>query len=136
MTLIKQINESSCFLACLESLFADAGRSVTQHQIIQDFPTETYKRLGAFDLLYVKRLEDAYGFELRITKPIDIIRRGDLIGAENMLGQGSHHVVRFVEHTGTDRIKVMDPKTGAFKEWSGADFILFDCYRCEITLTR
>jgi hypothetical protein len=136
MIKIAQQNEFTCFLACMESFFKDAGNDTTQQKIIEDFPIECHQGLwneGVFDFDSTNRAKLAAKYSLKISEIVeapefDSLKSGDFIGAERMKDQNSHHIVRFVEFSGNDKIKVMDPKTGDFDFWSKEEFSRYKCY--------
>jgi hypothetical protein len=144
MTIVQQITDCSCFLACLESFFADAGREVTQQMIIDAFPEETHKGCeneGQFDLVGAEgatnaiRLQDKYGFKWTFRKSdFGELHPGCLIGAENMKDQGRNHIIRFFEYAGAERIKLMDPKKSDFDFWTRAEYLRWQCYVLDVLL--
>jgi hypothetical protein len=144
MTIVHQITKDSCFLACLESFFFDAGQEVTQQMIIDAFPEETHKgssQEGLFELkgatafANAERLQKKYGFKLLYkAADFDTLGTGDLIGAYNMKDTGCNHIVRFFEHADVDRIRVMDPKIRGLDCWTRAEFFRYSCYLFNVTV--
>jgi hypothetical protein len=143
MTIVRQINDYTCFLACLESFFADAGTKRSQQAIIDDFPEETHKgslNEGLFELTgpqgstNAENLQKRYGFKMAHRQPdFDRLSKSDFIGAENMKDQGCNHIVRFYEHADCDRIRVMDPKICGFDCWTRAEFLRYRCYVLKVS---
>lgn len=144
MTAVSQDTDFSCYLACLESFFKDADRTVTQESIIDSFPIECHRGLaneGEFDFNETNntKLEEHYGIRIK-SKPKPALfadlNHSDFIGAENMKGQGVHHIVRFESRICSDKIRVMDPRNGSFEDWTEADFNNYKCYVFSVSIRK
>jgi hypothetical protein len=131
---VRQNTDWSCYLACLESFFADCGEMVTQSMIIDDFPTESHKGLeneGEFDFTPDNNAKLCAKYKIQIAHRIAAfteLQEGDFIDARRIKGQGARHIVRFLKFIDRDHIQIMDPKIGGWDIWSQIDFNAFESW--------
>lgn len=144
ITCVKQINEYTCVLACLESITVDRGDRITQEEMIKRYPGDCNfeGRKGAISYPVIPKLVQYLGLDFillekgtsGLANANQHLHKGGyvlIISHKSLQGEKRHHCLRLIEVKDGEYVKVMDPGQGKIDTW---EWKAIDTRGCDIAM--